>query len=90
MLLSTPLKPIDYSLLKGDFFELTDQVFKRIESGTRVIEIAALSELAATEIEERFNYLSLRRNLPLYFTLTQTRPDVYRVELDIDDFELVY
>lgn len=90
MYLTTPIKPIDYSQLKSDFFELTDQVFKRIEAGIRVIEIAALSELAAIEIEERFNYLAVRRNLPLYFTLTETRPNVYRVELDIDDFDLVY
>ncbi|MCX6216567.1 hypothetical protein [Spirosoma sp.] len=87
MPVSTPIKPIDYANLKGDFFSLTDQVFKRLEAGEPIVEIAALSEETAIEIEERFNYYATRKNLPIYFTLTLVRPDVYRVSLDFGELE---
>ncbi|GAB3790194.1 hypothetical protein GCM10028818_59960 [Spirosoma horti] len=85
--LTTPINPIDYSKIKGDFLGLTDQVFKRLEDGEIVVEIAALSEASAIDIEERFNYFATRRNLPVFFTLTLTRPDVYRVTMDFDELE---
>jgi len=90
MLLTTPVKPIDYSQINGNFFELTDQLFKRLEAGEPIVEIALDSEEMAIDIEERFNYLVARRNLPFCFILTETRPNVYRIELEEGEWELAY
>ncbi|PRY47119.1 hypothetical protein CLV58_101185 [Spirosoma oryzae] len=90
MPVTTPLPPIDFAALRFNYFELLDQTFKRLESGLPVVEIALDSPERATEVEERFNYLAVRRNLPICFELEPVRDGIYRISHHIDESELAY